>query len=95
MLLERWQQFDLTIMPISGTLVLVQRGTRPWCGRALFLDKQSDGSYVYSCGIEEQGVPAVCFGAASALGWVLAREMFEKTDINLWSEMIGQKQGAD
>lgn len=78
----------------NGNIVMVQCDTLPWRGRAMFFDKQADGSFVYSCGIEEQG-PSVAWGACTAIGWMIARKLFEETDINLWSEMTGQKQGAD
>ena len=94
MQLERWQKFDISIMP-NGNIVMVQRDTLPWRGRALFLDKQPDGTFVFSCAIEEQGVPSWCFSATTTLGWMIAHNLIKDIDVQLWSEQTGRKQGAD
>jgi hypothetical protein len=92
LLLERFTRFEVFFQ--AERIILVQKDRPPWQGRVLFFEKQEDGSFMYSCGIEEQG-PAWAFSANTALGWLIARKVFEETDIQLWSEMTGQKQGAD
>ena len=93
MLLERFKDYDL-VPGDNGGFALVKRDTPPWSGVMIMFTKNPDGSYKFSCAIEEQGVPSVCYSTGRAMAHLLY-SMQHALDLQTHSEVRGQKQGAD